>query len=135
MLVLLKNNWLGPNGHLYRKDAEGTEIPDRYEKELPKAAKVLAKEGKSALTEEDRAALAFASDAAAVKAAEARLAPSEIQGTGTDNKITVKDVDKAIAKLKGQEGSDGKEGVLPKNAGQDRQAQEAMDNILKNKKA
>lgn len=134
MLVLLQNNWLGPNGHLYRKNADGTEIPDRYEKELPKSAKVLTKKGKSVLTEEDKAAMAFASDAAASKAAEAGFAPGEIKGTGADGKITAKDVDKAVAALSDKTDNGG-EGVLPKDAGQDRKAQEAMDEILKKKKA
>lgn len=41
MLVLLKANWFAPDGDFYKKDASGTEVPDKLAKFLPSSAKKL----------------------------------------------------------------------------------------------
>ena len=129
MLVKLQRNWLAPDGHLYRADRGGTEVPDRFKEVLPSQAKILNQKGKAELSEDDLIAAyadEFSSDSAAQKAVEAGLSPEDIRGTGSGGRITVKDVDKVKAQS---------EGVLAKDAGTDRQAQAAVDKVLKQKKA
>lgn len=50
MLVKLSKNFFAPNGRLYRKDVDGTDVPDEFQKMLPADSQVLSTNNKKSVT-------------------------------------------------------------------------------------
>lgn len=90
MKVILKQDWIGPNGHRYRRSQpqSHTEVPDEFEKKLPSTAKI---KGRSDPQEIRQA------DVPEVKAEEPFLAKTQDPDRAADDAAVLAKIEKARA--------------------------------------